>query len=67
MEARGLLTRSTDGPARLVSATDEGRSAVAAARPAHAAAVRRVLLSAVPESDAATLWTAIGRIGEGRR
>ena len=47
MEARGLLTRMPDSNLRqiVVSITKEGRSVINAVTPAHAAAVRRHLLS----------------------
>jgi DNA-binding MarR family transcriptional regulator len=47
MEARGLLDRMPDSKSRqiVVSITKEGRSVIKAVTPAHAAAVRRHLLS----------------------
>ncbi|MFF2385570.1 MarR family transcriptional regulator [Streptomyces sp. NPDC058108] len=55
MVDRGLLVRE-DGRAgrRLVVATDAGREALEAARPAHARAVRRVLLAPAEAHDPAT-------------
>jgi DNA-binding MarR family transcriptional regulator len=64
MAERGLLTRE-DGPAgrRVIIATDAGRAALAAARPAHARAVRRALLSrAAPELGA--FWAVIHAVAE---
>jgi DNA-binding MarR family transcriptional regulator len=47
MEARGLLARMPDSNSRqiVVSITKEGRAVIKAVTPAHAAAVRRHLLS----------------------
>lgn len=65
MTERGLLRRQ-DGHGRrvLIIATDEGRTTLAAARPAHAQAVRRVLLehTLAPDSDA--FWHVIRNIAE---
>ncbi|MEU8951473.1 MarR family transcriptional regulator [Streptomyces sp. NPDC048489] len=62
MADRGLLVRE-DGRAgrRLVVATDAGREALEAARPAHARAVRRVLLAPAEAHDPA-FWTALQSI-----
>jgi DNA-binding MarR family transcriptional regulator len=60
MAARGLLRRKNEQGRRvLVVATDEGRTALAAARPAHARAVRRALFerTRTPGSDA--FWRVI--------
>ena len=58
MAERGLLRReAAQGRRVLVVATDEGRAALASARPAHAAAVRRALLDPVPAS--ADFWTVV--------
>jgi DNA-binding MarR family transcriptional regulator len=55
MEGRGLVVRTEAGPGVEVALTDEGRRAVARARPVHADAVRRHLLAAVPEERRAGL------------
>lgn len=66
MAERGLLHRE-DGPGRrvLIAATDDGRTALAAARPAHARAVRTALFerSATPDSDA--FWKTVHDIAGG--
>jgi DNA-binding MarR family transcriptional regulator len=62
MQERGMLVRTANGPARRVTATDAGRAAVAQARPAHAAAVRRTLLQRVPRADGPHFWETVGRI-----
>jgi DNA-binding MarR family transcriptional regulator len=63
MAERGLLQRE-DGHGRrvLITATDEGRTALAAARPAHARAVRRALFkhTLAPGSD--DFWNVIQEI-----
>ncbi|MGW4196482.1 MarR family winged helix-turn-helix transcriptional regulator [Streptomyces sp. NPDC005004] len=63
MADRGLLRRE-DGHGRrvLVTATDEGQTALAAARPAHARAVRRALFkhTSTPGSD--DFWNVIQEI-----
>jgi DNA-binding MarR family transcriptional regulator len=63
MAERGLVRRE-DVPGRrvLIIATDEGRTALAAARPAHAKAVRRALFEHIlaPGSDA--FWNVIQEI-----
>lgn len=51
MEERGLVTREGSGPRVHVSITDAGRQAIAAARPVHATAVRRVLSAHVSPTD----------------
>ncbi|MER7924215.1 MULTISPECIES: MarR family transcriptional regulator [unclassified Streptomyces] len=65
MEERGLLARE-DGPGgrRVITATDAGRSTLAAARPAHARAVRRALLSQATANGEA-FWTAVHAIADG--
>ncbi|MFE2883760.1 MarR family winged helix-turn-helix transcriptional regulator [Streptomyces sp. NPDC059272] len=64
MADRGLLTRE-NGPAgrRVIVATDAGRDALATARPAHARAVRRALLSPAA-GDRKTFWTAVQAIAD---
>ncbi|NEB74692.1 MarR family transcriptional regulator [Streptomyces sp. SID14478] len=64
MAERGLVTRE-DGPAgrRVIIATADGRSALAAARPAHARAVRRALLSHTA-SHRADFWSAVHAIAD---
>lgn len=64
MVSHGLLVRAVDGAARMITATDAGRTAVAAARPAHAAAVRRALLDRVPDSAADQFWAVITAIAQ---
>lgn len=63
MEQRGLVTRRAQRAVQMVAVTDEGRAGVAAARPAHAAAVRDALLARVPVSHAAEFWSTIETIG----
>jgi DNA-binding MarR family transcriptional regulator len=65
MESRGLLVRIADGPARMIAATDAGHAAVAAARPAHAAAVRRALIEPVPAEFRDRFWATITAIAAG--
>jgi DNA-binding MarR family transcriptional regulator len=63
MAARGLLVSRevTDGVGRQISVTDEGRSRVQQARPAHADAVRSALLA--PTSSAPGFWDGLEAIG----
>ncbi|MEV7151068.1 MarR family transcriptional regulator [Streptomyces sp. NPDC093084] len=63
MVERGLLRRE-DGHGRrvLITATDEGRTALAAARPAHARAVRRALFQRVGASDSDDFWNVVQKI-----
>jgi DNA-binding MarR family transcriptional regulator len=63
MTDRGLVTAERSGSARLISATDQGRTAVIAARPAHATAVRRVLLDQIDSEPAAEFWQRIEIVG----
>lgn len=64
MAERGLLRRE-DGQGRrvLIVATDDGRAALAAARPAHARAVRQALFerTLAPGDDA--FWSVIQGVG----
>lgn len=63
MAERGLLQRETaHGRRLLVTATDQGADALAAARPAHARAVRRALLARVAPPDSDTFWNVIQHI-----
>ncbi|GAA2514016.1 MarR family winged helix-turn-helix transcriptional regulator [Winogradskya humida] len=64
MQTRGLVDAASDGPARMITATDTGRDHIAAARPAHAAAVRRTLLQLVPPEDAAAFWSTVDKIAQ---
>lgn len=64
MEERGLVTRTVDGPGRMVIATAAGREAVAVARPAHARAVRAALIDLVPTGSTDGFWLSINAIGE---
>ena len=59
MADRGLVTRNQSGPTRLIAATDHGRAAVRAARPAHARAVRRVLLDQIDPRTGSDFWQTI--------
>ena len=63
MTDRGLVSADRSGSARLISATDQGRTAVIAARPAHATAVRRVLLDQIDSESAAEFWQQIEIVG----
>ncbi|QIQ06183.1 MarR family winged helix-turn-helix transcriptional regulator [Streptomyces liangshanensis] len=60
MAERGLLRRE-DGPGRrvLVVATDEGRTALSVARPAHARAVRRALLARTGPAGGDAFWQVV--------
>ncbi|WP_413754832.1 helix-turn-helix transcriptional regulator [Streptomyces sp. MMBL 11-3] len=63
MAERDLLTREGGpGGRRVIIATDAGRRALAAARPAHARAVRHALLS--PAMNRETFWTAVHTIAD---
>ena len=62
MTDRSLVTRERSGAARMISATDRGRAAVAAARPAHAAAVRRALLEQVASGARTEFWSTIAAV-----
>ncbi|AGP56274.1 MarR family winged helix-turn-helix transcriptional regulator [Streptomyces rapamycinicus] len=63
MAERGLLRRE-DGHGRrvLIVATDEGRTALAAARPAHARAVRSALFERTRAPGTDTFWNVIQEI-----
>ncbi|MEU8928890.1 MarR family winged helix-turn-helix transcriptional regulator [Streptomyces sp. NPDC048409] len=63
MVERGLLRRE-DGRGRrvLITATAEGRTALAAARPAHARAVRRALFRHAGSSGTDDFWNVIQEI-----
>ncbi len=60
MVERGLLRRE-DGHGRrvLIISTDEGRTALAAARPAHARAVRHALFERTLAPDSDAFWNVI--------
>ncbi|WP_436519716.1 MarR family winged helix-turn-helix transcriptional regulator [Actinoplanes sp. HUAS TT8] len=62
MEERGIVLRRSQGPARMVTATEAGRKQLAAARPAHAAAVRRALFALVPEGNQQQFWDTVEAI-----
>ncbi|MFG2375319.1 MarR family winged helix-turn-helix transcriptional regulator [Streptomyces sp. NPDC048504] len=68
MTDRELLEREA-APAgrRFVTATDAGRSALAAARPAHARAVRRALLGLATAPDHDAFWSVIQDIAQTAR
>lgn len=61
MEDRGLVRREGDTAARRITATARGRELVAAAREAHAAAVRHALLD-VAAADA-PFWPTVDALG----
>ncbi|MCA1221016.1 MarR family winged helix-turn-helix transcriptional regulator [Streptomyces sp. 8L] len=63
MADRGLLWRE-EAPGRrvLIVATREGRTALGAARPAHARAVRRALFERVPAPDGDAFWSALDAV-----
>jgi len=63
MEDRDLVARSAVSAARMLTATATGKKSLAAARPAHATAVRRALLRAVPDADDPTFWNIIEAVG----
>jgi DNA-binding MarR family transcriptional regulator len=67
MTERGLVTAERSGSARLICASDQGRTAVIAARPAHATAVRRVLLDQIDSKSAAGFWQQIEIVGTSDR
>ncbi|MFD3450767.1 MarR family winged helix-turn-helix transcriptional regulator [Streptomyces sp. NPDC058691] len=63
MADRGLLVgEAGTAGRRLITATEAGRDALAAARPAHARAVRRVLLSRAQASPNDTFWNVLQHI-----
>ncbi|MGW1215867.1 MarR family winged helix-turn-helix transcriptional regulator [Streptomyces sp. NPDC002499] len=63
MAERALVEREI-GPGRrvLIIATDEGRAALAAARPAHARAVRRALLAHAEAPGTDAFWDVVREI-----
>lgn len=65
MEQRGLVTREPAAGGVEVIITDAGRAAVALARPAHAAAVRRYLAGPVPDADRAHFMELLERLTAG--
>jgi DNA-binding MarR family transcriptional regulator len=64
MEQRGLLGRRSADAGVHVQITDEGRDAVRAARPIHAAAVRRHLVDRTDGIDRATLMQVLERLAQ---
>ncbi|MDT8915161.1 MarR family transcriptional regulator [Amycolatopsis sp. PS_44_ISF1] len=63
MAGRGLLRREDgDGRRVLVVVTDDGRTALAAARPAHARAVRRALFGPAGAAGSDEFWGVIHEI-----
>lgn len=63
MADRGLVERDTDDDRRRrVVATDAGRRALRAARPAHADAVRRTLLGPTAGAPADGFWATVDRL-----
>ncbi|MFF9373436.1 MarR family transcriptional regulator [Streptomyces griseoluteus] len=64
MAERGLVSREdSTGGRRVILATDAGRGALAAARRAHARAVREALL-AHAGANRATFWAAVDAIAQ---
>jgi len=63
MEERGLVRRSASSSSTIIEATAEGRRLVAAARAAHAEAVRAALLDRVPARDRKAFWRAVATLG----
>ena len=59
MELRGLVNRGGTTTERIVSVTGDGRDIVKNARVAHAAAVRRNLLAAIPDEAVDQFWALI--------
>ncbi|WP_093572999.1 MarR family winged helix-turn-helix transcriptional regulator [Amycolatopsis rubida] len=66
MPERGPLVRGTDTTRSgvLVETTGAGRAAISAARPVHAAAVRRHLLAKIPAKDRPRLLSALETLAE---
>ncbi|MCJ1705535.1 MULTISPECIES: MarR family winged helix-turn-helix transcriptional regulator [unclassified Rathayibacter] len=64
MEQRGLLGRRSVDAGVHVQITDEGRDVVRAARPIHAAAVRRHLVDRTDGIDRATLMQVLERLAQ---
>lgn len=63
MAERGLMQReAAHGRRLLVTATEQGVNALAAARPAHARAVRRALLARVAAPDSDVFWNVIQHV-----
>lgn len=60
MQERGLVVRTATPTASTVQATDQGRTAAAAARLAHAEAVRTALLTRAPQTG--DFWPGIERL-----
>jgi DNA-binding MarR family transcriptional regulator len=59
MEERGLVVRTVEGAARMITATEAGERLLDSARPAHAEAVRRALLDLVPEAEHEQFWRTV--------
>jgi DNA-binding MarR family transcriptional regulator len=64
MEQRGLLRRGPAGDGVAVTITVMGSSAVTAARPIHAAAVRRCLAERVPAGQIPTVTALLERLAQ---
>ncbi|MFJ9542555.1 MarR family winged helix-turn-helix transcriptional regulator [Streptomyces sp. NPDC101225] len=63
MAERGLVRREDAlGRRVLIIATDKGRTALAASRPAHARAVRRALFERTTAADPDAFWNAVQEI-----
>ncbi|GHJ36448.1 MarR family winged helix-turn-helix transcriptional regulator [Streptomyces sp. TS71-3] len=68
MAERGLLRREPGtGRQQLIAVTPQGDSALAAARPAHARAVRRTLLRLTAASGGSGFWETVHEIAAGTR
>ncbi|MER7837768.1 MarR family winged helix-turn-helix transcriptional regulator [Streptomyces sp. NPDC096040] len=67
MEQRALVTRRPTEGGVEVLITDQGRAAVAKARPLHAAAVRRHLLDQVPRESLSALRDVLARLASRSR
>jgi len=61
MHERGLIVREGDTNERRITATDRGRALTAAAREAHASAVRRALLDVA--GDSGPFWPTVDALG----
>ncbi|GAB3727771.1 MarR family transcriptional regulator [Amycolatopsis oliviviridis] len=65
MEKRGLVVREEcdeDARGSMVRLTDEGRTAIVAAAPAHVAAVRRYFIGALTDSELDVIGPALERV-----
>ena len=61
MHDRGLIVREGDTNERRITTTDRGRALTAAAREAHASAVRRALLDVA--GDSGPFWPTVDALG----